>query len=278
VRFSSKALAEERLQLGPAQQNTSNPKGIRDMPALSASPGPWYGMAAQAMLTARPHIEPRRVASADSVVVKELYLSLQGESAHQGLLCGFVRLTGCHLRCSYCDSEFAFQGGTRMKNADVVRDILAMKTPLVEVTGGEPLLQPGVYPLMEALLDAKLKVLLETSGAIDVREVPDPVHAIVDMKTPSSGESDRNDYRNFDSMDERDELKFVIGSRQDFEWATALMAEHRLAQRPFGILFSTVFGKLAVRELAQWVIDERLAVRFQLQQHKYVWAPDARGV
>ena len=218
------------------------------------------------------------MATADSVMVKELYLSLQGESSHQGLLCAFVRLTGCHLRCTYCDSEFAFRGGTRIKNAEVVRQVLEMKTPRVEITGGEPLLQPGVYPLMEALLDAKLTVLLETSGAIDVREVPDAVHAIVDMKTPSSGEADRNDYKNFDSMDARDELKFVIGSREDYEWSVRLMREHRLTERPFGLLFSTVFSKLKPVELAQWIVDDRLPVRFQLQQHKYVWAPDARGV
>ncbi|MFZ5446674.1 MAG: radical SAM protein [Myxococcota bacterium] len=230
------------------------------------------------MPAARPHLEPRRVAGADSVVVKELYLSLQGESSHQGLLCAFVRLTGCHLRCSYCDSEFAFRGGTRMKNDEVLAQVLAMKTPRVELTGGEPLLQPGVYPLMESMLRAGLTVLLETSGAIDVREVPDAVHAIVDMKTPSSGEADRNDLRNFDSMDERDELKFVIGSRADYEWSRALIAEHRLTQRPFGLLFSTVFSKLHPRQLAEWIIEDRLPVRFQLQQHKYVWEPDARGV
>jgi 7-carboxy-7-deazaguanine synthase len=230
------------------------------------------------MLAARPRIEPRRVATADSVVVKELYLSLQGESSHQGLLCAFVRLTGCHLRCSYCDSEFAFRGGERMKNAEVLGRVLAMSTPRVEVTGGEPLLQPGVYPLMESMLDAGLTVLLETSGAIDVREVPDAVHAIVDMKTPSSGESERNDYRNFDSMDARDELKIVIGSREDYEWSVTLMKDHELARRPFGILFSTVFTKLEPRQLAEWIIADRLPVRFQLQQHKYLWDPNARGV
>ncbi len=230
------------------------------------------------MLAARPHIEPRRVANADTVMVKEIYLSLQGESTHQGLLCAFVRLTGCHLRCSYCDSEFAFRGGTRRTTRDVVQEVLAMKTPMVEVTGGEPLLQPGVYPLMEQLLDAGLTVLLETSGAIDVRLVPDAVHAIVDMKTPSSGEVDRNDYRNFESMDARDELKFVIGSREDFDWSVKLMSEHQLTRRPFGMLFSSVFEKLHPQQLAQWIIDARLPVRFQLQQHKYVWEPNARGV
>lgn len=230
------------------------------------------------MLAARPHIEPRRVATADSVMVKELYLSLQGESSHQGLLCAFVRLTGCHLRCTYCDSEFAFRGGTRLPNAEVLRQVLAMNTPRVELTGGEPLLQPGVYPLMESMLAAGLTVLLETSGAIDVREVPDAVHAIVDMKTPSSGEVDRNDYKNFESMDARDEVKFVIGSRADYQWSVQLMQEHRFAARPFGVLFSTVFGKLEPRQLAEWIIDDRLPVRFQLQQHKYLWEPNARGV
>jgi 7-carboxy-7-deazaguanine synthase len=230
------------------------------------------------MLAARPRLEPRLVPTADSVVLKELYLSLQGESSFQGLLCAFVRLTGCHLRCTYCDSEFAFRGGERVKNADVIARVLAMKTPLVEVTGGEPLLQPGVYPLMQGLLDAGLTVLLETSGAIDVRHVPDAVHAIVDWKTPSSGEADRNDVRNLDSMDARDELKFVIGSRADYDWVKGELAAHRLAERPFGLLYSTVFGRLEPRRLAEWLIEDRLPGRFQLQQHKYVWPPDARGV
>jgi len=143
------------------------------------------------MLKARPHVEPRHVPSADSVVVKEVYVSLQGESSHQGLLCTFVRLTGCHLRCTWCDSEFSFTGGERRSVADVVKDVESHGAKLVEVTGGEPLLQPGVYPLMEALLQKGFTVLLETSGAIDIRLVPKAVHRIVDLKTPSSGEVDR---------------------------------------------------------------------------------------
>jgi 7-carboxy-7-deazaguanine synthase len=230
------------------------------------------------MLVGRPRLEPRLVPGADSVVVKEIYLSLQGESSHQGLLCAFVRLTGCHLRCSYCDSEFAFRGGERMAVSDVVTRVQALNTPRVEVTGGEPLLQPGVYPLMQGLLDAGLTVLLETSGAIDVRLVPAAVHKIVDLKAPSSGESDRNDPRVFDSMTARDELKFVLGSREDYDWAVRMIREHRLDTRPFALLFSTVFGRLTPTALAEWVIDDRLPVRFQLQQHKYVWPPDARGV
>lgn len=230
------------------------------------------------MLAARPHIEPRRVEGASSVMVKEVYLSLQGESSFQGLLCTFVRLTGCHLRCTYCDSEFAFRGGTRRTVQELTKEVTALGAPLVEITGGEPLLQPGVYPLMESLLQAGLTVLLETSGAIHVREVPAAVHAIVDMKTPSSGEADRNDLRNLDELDARDELKFVIGSRADFDWSAQLIAKHRLTEKPYGLLFSTVFGALEPKQLAEWTIEARLPVRFQLQQHKYVWPPDARGV
>ncbi|WP_434386144.1 radical SAM protein [Melittangium boletus] len=230
------------------------------------------------MPLARPQIEPRRSPTADSVVVKEIYLSVQGESTHAGLLCSFIRLTGCHLRCSYCDSEFAFHGGARRKNADVVAEVKALGARRVEVTGGEPLLQPGVYPLMEALLAEGLTVLLETSGAIDVRLVPPAVHKIVDMKTPSSGESDRNDYRNLTSMNANDELKFVIGGREDYEWSRQLIIEHGLLDKPYELLFSTVYGKLSTKDLAEWVIADRLPVRFQLQMHKYIWAPDERGV
>jgi len=230
------------------------------------------------VLSARPHLEPARKPWATTVVVSELYVSLQGESSHQGMLCTFVRLTGCHLRCTWCDSEFSFHGGTRMTVDEVVAKVKALGAPMVEVTGGEPLLQPGVYPLMEKLLAAGLKVLLETSGAIDVREVPKQVHKIVDLKTPSSKEHDRNDEKNFASMNENDELKFVIGSREDYDWSVAQIQKHRLDQRPFGLLFSTVFGSLEPRQLAEWVIEDKLPVRFQLQQHKYLWDPKARGV
>lgn len=230
------------------------------------------------MLKGRPHIEPRRRDGAHSVVVKEIYVSLQGESSHAGQLCTFVRLTGCHLRCTYCDSAFAFRGGRRMEVAQVLEQVRALGARTVEVTGGEPLLQPGVYPLMEALLADGRTVLLETSGAIDVRLVPPGVHKIVDLKTPSSGEADRNDLRVLDSMGAGDELKFVIGSRADYEWSRQVIAQHRLDQRPYGLLFSTVFGALRPRELAEWIIADRLEVRFQLQQHKVLWDPDARGV
>jgi 7-carboxy-7-deazaguanine synthase len=229
------------------------------------------------VLAGRPRIEPKRRADADSVVVTEIYLSLQGESSHAGKLCSFVRLTGCHLRCTWCDSAFAFHGGRRMKIPDVVAEVVRLGSPMVEITGGEPLLQPGVYPLMEALLARGLEVLLETSGSIDVRLVPPGVHKIVDLKTPSSGECDRNDYRVLDSMNENDELKFVIGSREDYEWARAQVRERALEGNPFGLLYSTVHGKLSPTQLAEWLIEDRMPGRMQLQLHKYLWEPDARA-
>ncbi len=229
------------------------------------------------MLAARPQIEPHRRPEADSVMVAEIYLSLQGESSHAGLLCTFVRLTGCHLRCGYCDSEFAFYGGRRWANSAVIQRARELGAPMVEITGGEPLLQPGVYPLMESLLLEGFTVLLETSGSIDVRLVPKEVHKIVDLKTPSSGECDRNDYRVLDAMNENDELKFVIGSREDYQWSKRILAERALTSRPFSVLFSTVFGQLEPRQLCDWIVEDRLPVRFQLQSHKYIWEPSARG-
>jgi 7-carboxy-7-deazaguanine synthase len=230
------------------------------------------------MLAGRPHIEPRLRPELDSLVVKEIYLSVQGESSHAGKLCSFVRLTGCHLRCVYCDSAFAFQGGERMAVDAVVGRVKALGAPLVEVTGGEPLLQPAVYPLMERLLAAGLEVLLETSGAVDTRLVPKGVWKIVDVKTPDSGEADRMDWRVLEHLGSGDELKFVLGSRKDYEWAKALLAERRLLGQPFGVLFSPVFGAVEPRALAEWVVADRLPVRFQLQLHKVLWAPDQRGV
>jgi 7-carboxy-7-deazaguanine synthase len=159
----------------------------------------------------------------------------------------------------------------------VVDEVARLGAPMVEVTGGEPLLQPGVYPLMEALVGKGLTVLLETSGAIDVHLVPPPVHKIVDLKSPSSGESDRMDLRVFDSMTDRDELKFVLGSREDYEWAREQIRTHRLGERPFGLLFSTVYGKLSPTVLAEWLIADRLPGRMQLQLHKYLWDPAARA-
>jgi 7-carboxy-7-deazaguanine synthase len=230
------------------------------------------------VLAGRPHIEPHLRPELDSLLVSEIYLSVQGESSHAGKLCGFIRLTGCHLRCTYCDSAFAFHGGERMPVDQVVARAKALGAPLVEVTGGEPLLQPAVYPLMERLLASGLTVLLETSGAIDVRLVPAAVHKIVDLKAPSSGEVDRTDWRVLDSMNGSDELKLVLGTREDYDWAKRVIAERKLLHRPYPLLFSTVHDRLHPRELAEWVIADRLPVRVQVQLHKVLWPPDARRV
>jgi 7-carboxy-7-deazaguanine synthase len=230
------------------------------------------------MLASRPKIEPKRRDDAQFLRVNEIYLSLQGESSHAGQLCTFVRLTGCHLRCSYCDSAFAFYKGKRMAVSAVHARVKELGAKRVEITGGEPLLQPAVYPLMDRLLASGFTVLLETSGAIDVRLVPPGVHKIVDLKTPSSGESERNDYRVLESMSAGDELKFVLGTREDYDWSVNVLRERKLAGKSFGILFSTVYGQLSPRQVAEWIIADKLPVRFQLQMHKYIWSPDARGV
>ena len=220
----------------------------------------------------------RAVAKEDTLVIHEMYASIQGESTFAGLPCTFVRTTGCNLRCSWCDTPQAFRGGTRMRRADVLARALAFSTQLVELTGGEPLLQPGVLPLMTELCDAGRTVLVETSGEADVSGVDARVHKIMDLKCPGSGESHRNRWTNLDHLGPRDEIKFVLSDRIDYEWMRDAVRERRLADRTRNLLASTVFGKLAARELVAWVLDDRLPVRVQLQMHKYVWAADATGV
>src|SRR6478609_4073943 len=178
----------------------------------------------------------------DSLVIHEIYASIQGESTFAGLPCTFVRTTGCNLRCSWCDTPQAFYGGTRMSRKEVLDAALAKDTPLVELTGGEPLLQPAVFPLMRELCDAGKTVLVETSGEADVSEVDPRVHKIMDLKAPGSGESHRNRFSNLEHIRPSDEIKFVLASREDYEWARAVLRERALASRTPNILFSTVFG------------------------------------
>lgn len=218
------------------------------------------------------------MAKEDSLVVHEIYASIQGESTFAGLPCTFVRTTGCNLRCAWCDTPQAFYGGTRMKRGDVLARALATNTALVELTGGEPLLQPGALPLMAELADAGRTVLVETSGEADVSRVDPRVHKIMDMKAPGSGESHRNRLANLAHVTPRDEIKFVLASREDYEWMRATLREHALPSRTPKLLASTVLGKLATRELARWVLEDRLAVRVQLQMHKYIWPPETPGV
>jgi 7-carboxy-7-deazaguanine synthase len=214
----------------------------------------------------------------DTLVIHEIYSSMQGESTFAGLPCTFVRTTGCNLRCVWCDTPQAFYGGTRMNRADVLAKALSFRTPLVELTGGEPLLQPGVFPLMRELCDSGRTVLVETSGEADVSAVDPRVHKVMDLKCPGSGESHRNRWENLQHITPRDEIKFVLADRADYEWMRTAIPEHQLTSRTPNLLASTVFGRLATRDLVTWVLDDALPVRVQLQMHKYVWAPDATGV
>lgn len=214
----------------------------------------------------------------DTLVVHEIYASVQGESSFAGLPCTFVRLTGCNLRCAWCDTPQAFYGGERRPRADVLRDALARGTPLVELTGGEPLLQPGALPLLRELCDAGRTVLLETSGEADVSRVDPRVHKIMDLKAPGSGESHRNRWSNLEHLTARDEIKFVLASRADYEWMRAVLAEHRLAALGPGLLASCVWGSLAPKDLVAWVLEDGLPVRVQLQMHKLIWGAETQGV
>lgn len=211
--------------------------------------------------------------------ITEIYASIQGESTWTGIPCTFIRLTGCPLRCTYCDTEYAFFGGTRMDLAAVMDRVREIGVPLVEVTGGEPLAQPNCIPLLQSLVDAGYKVLLETSGAYPVVDVPREVVRIVDLKCPSSGEMHRNLMENLDHLQRHDEVKFVMGTREDYEWSVDIVQRYGLESKVQAVLFSCVFGKLDPRDLIQWMLDDKLhGVRFQLQAHKFIWPPDMKGV
>ncbi len=218
------------------------------------------------------------MAKEDTLVIHEIYASIQGESTFAGLPCTFVRTTGCNLRCSWCDTPQAFYGGTRLPRAEVLARALATGTELVELTGGEPLLQPGVRPLLTELCDAGRTVLVETSGEADVAGVDPRVHVIMDLKAPGSGESERNRWSNLEHLREKDEIKFVLASREDYEWMRDVVRARALSRVTPKLLASTVFGKLLPRDLVAWVLADRLPVRVQLQMHKVIWAPDAQGV
>ncbi len=214
----------------------------------------------------------------DTLVIHEIYASIQGESTFAGLPCTFVRTTGCNLRCSWCDTPQAFYGGTRMTLEAVLAKALAFGTKLVELTGGEPLIQPATVPLLRSLCDAGRTVLVETSGEADISLVDPRVHKIMDLKAPGSGESHRNRWSNLEHLSPRDEIKFVLAGREDYEWMRDTIRARDLASRTPNLLASTVFGKLLTKDLVAWVLEDKLPVRVQLQMHKYVWAADATGV
>lgn len=209
--------------------------------------------------------------------VNEIFHSIQGESTYAGRPCVFVRLTYCNLRCRYCDTEYAFYEGTERSLDEIVREVGRHGCRLVEVTGGEPLVQRETSLLLERLLAAGHEVLLETSGAWPVEDVPVGVRIIMDLKTPGSGMVGRNRWENLRHLDPEDEIKFVICDREDYEWARGVVGEHGLAER-HPILFSPVWGELEPADLAAWILADRLSVRLQIQLHKHIWLPSARGV
>lgn len=229
---------------------------------------------------ADPHahrLKPLEEKPAGSLVVHEIYRSIQGEGTRAGLPCGFVRLTACHLRCRYCDTPHAFHEGTTMTLDQVVESALSADDNLIEITGGEPLLQPEVYPLMSRLADHGRTVLLETSGAVDIGPVDPLVHVLLDLKTPGSGEVEANHWPNLDRLQAKDELKVVVCDQADFAWMVTVLKERNLLGR-LPILVSPAFGQVAPRDLANWILDSALPLRLQIQLHKYVWAPNQRGV
>ena len=213
-----------------------------------------------------------------TLTINEIYHSIQGESTWAGEPCVFVRLTFCDLRCNYCDTEYAFYEGRKQTLKEIVDAVAALQCPLVEITGGEPLLQKNVLPLMTMLADAGHTVLLETSGAHDISKVDSRVHRIMDLKTPGSGECARNLFSNIEHLTQRDEVKFVIGSREDYEWSREQVGRYALTQQCRTVLFSPIFGRIDPREIVEWILADRLPVRFQLQMHKFIWTPTKRGV
>jgi len=213
-----------------------------------------------------------------ALTINEIYESIQGESSWAGWRCVFVRLTFCDLRCSYCDTEYAFYEGKKRPLPEIIDEVLKIDCPLVEITGGEPLLQKNVLPLMTALCDAGRTVLIETSGAHDILPIDPRVHRIMDLKAPSSGECARNLWSNIPHLTSRDEVKCVLGSREDYEWARDRVREHALTTRCAAVLFSPVFGRVDPRDIVEWILADKLDVRFQLQMHKLIWDPKAKGV
>ncbi len=212
------------------------------------------------------------------LTINEIFHSIQGESTHAGRPCAFVRLSACDLRCSWCDTTYAFHEGHKVSVEDVVTQVRAFECEHVEITGGEPLLQPDVYPLMEQLLANGHTVLLETGGHRSIEAVPEGVIRIVDVKCPGSGEAEKTHWQNLDLLRPSDEVKFVIKDRADYEYARDIVRQHDLAKRATAVLFSPVHGVMDASRLAFWILEDRLPVRLQLQVHKFIWGADVRGV
>jgi 7-carboxy-7-deazaguanine synthase len=209
--------------------------------------------------------------------VNEIYFSIQGESSKAGLPCVFVRLTYCNLRCTYCDTEYAFYEGKDYTIEQILTEVKKYQCKLVEVTGGEPLVQEECNELMKILCDDGYDVMLETGGSLPIKNVDYRVRIIMDLKCPSSGMIKKNLYENIDSIKSTDEIKFVIGSREDYEWCKEIIKKYDLTNK-CDVLFSVVFGELEPVMLVDWILEDKLKVRFQLQMHKFIWDPAAKGV
>ena len=212
-----------------------------------------------------------------TLIVSEIYKSVQGESAYTGLPCTFVRLTGCPLRCRWCDTSYSFRGGKKLSFSDISQKVRSLGAECVEFTGGEPLAQAHSVLLMKSLSDEGFKVLLETSGSQSLQAVPKGVHIIMDLKCPDSKMAHKNDWNNLDYLKPSDEIKFVIASREDYLWAKSMMQEQKIAER-FSVLLSPVWGELDPECLTQWLLEDHLNVRLNLQIHKYIWDPEMRAV
>jgi len=211
------------------------------------------------------------------LTINEIFFSIQGESSRMGLPCVFVRLTECDLRCTYCDTEYAFYEGNKQSLDAIIEQVQSYHCRLVEITGGEPLLQDEVYELMKRLCDLNYEVLLETGGHILVDKVDVRVKKIIDVKTPSSGMMKRNEYKNLQLATASDEIKFVIGNREDYDWSKEIIEHYHLTEK-LTVLFSPVFDELSLQQLAEWILADKLNVRFQVQLHKFIWHPQTRGV
>lgn len=222
--------------------------------------------------------DPRlRLPATERLKIHEIFYSIQGESTFAGRPCVLVRLTGCQMRCTWCDTEYAFYDGEWRTLEEVLEEVARHDCPLVELTGGEPLLQPGALPLMTELCEAGYEVLLETGGGVDIRGVDPRVRRILDVKCPASGEAENNRWANLDHLTARDEVKFVVAGEEDYLWAREVIREHDLASR-CPVHVSPVHGKVDLEELASWILRDRLGVRLQLQMHKFIWDPERRGV
>jgi len=214
----------------------------------------------------------------DTLRINEIFYSIQGESSRAGERSIFIRLTGCGLRCTYCDTEYAFYEGTDRPIDSIMEEIVKYDCKLVEITGGEPLEQEGVYPLIDRLLEAGYQIMMETGGHVDISRVDPRVKRIMDLKTPSSGMVKRNRFENIEHLTKNDEVKIVIGSREDYKWAKEQVIRFELANKVESVLFSPVHGAITPLDLASWILEDALPVRFQVQLHKIIWSPETRGV